>query len=72
MKLYLIQRVGAIGYDEIVSQVIRAKDARQARQFANNNSKAEGRIWDNCHFTHITELTHEGYEGTLCINYRNG
>ena len=43
--LYLLCRIGPIGYDEYDAKVVRAASKREARETANQNVGEEGAIW---------------------------
>lgn len=45
MKLWLLERLGRVGYDENVGHVIAADTEEEARQLANAEAKDEGGIW---------------------------
>lgn len=47
MKIFLLERIGAVGWDEYTGKVIVAKDEARAREIANQDTGDEGTIWND-------------------------
>lgn len=47
MKVYLLTRIGKIGYDEYDGKVIVAENEDEARIIANIRTGDEGKIWED-------------------------
>ena len=60
MKLYLLKRIGGTDYDEYEAKLIRAKNERLARGFANNKAGDEGKIWHDKKFVSCKIVTISG------------
>lgn len=47
MKIYVLDRMEIVNYDEYYGKVIVAKDEWRAREIANENVGDEGKIWND-------------------------
>ncbi len=70
MKLYLLTRLHTVGWDEVVSLVIRAENEEQATQIANTNTGNEGEIWDDPLQVSCEVLENEGDVGIIIDDYK--
>ncbi len=56
LKVYLLQRIGDINYDEFESKVIVAPNPEEARRLANIKTGDEGKIWNDPSMVACTEV----------------
>jgi len=47
MKIWILKRIGAVGFDQMEQQLVRAENEEIARHIANGGSCDEGEIWDD-------------------------
>jgi hypothetical protein len=67
VKIYLLTRINTPGPDEYTAGVVAAVSEKQARELANQESKAEGYIWTDGGLTEAKELgvANDGVSGVL-------
>lgn len=72
MKLYILGARGRMpGYDECNGMVIRASDAKRARQLAHSRYPDEQR-WNNPKLSSCRKLTAKGKEEIVLIDFSAG
>ncbi len=73
MKLYLLNRIGVVDWDENVGFVIRANNEAQARFFASETSGGEIKsTWINDKLSSCIELALEGEQGVVLTDFNAG
>jgi hypothetical protein len=69
LKLWLVTRVAACNPNQNVALVLRAESAEQARYFASQVAREEGReVWHNSKRSECVELTTHGEPGVIVIH----
>lgn len=73
MPLYLIERKNDIGWDEMISQLIRAKSQKEARKLASENTGDEGAgVWLDKSRSTIEIISPKGKSCVIMDHYKHG
>ena len=72
MKLYLLTRIDGADYDEYDAKLIRAKDERLARGFANKKPGDEGKIWHDKQLVSCKIITISGEFEEIIASFNTG
>jgi hypothetical protein len=70
--LFLLKRLGEVGYDEMRMLVVRARHPKEAREIANSIHKDEGQIWSDLTMVSCEKLCIFGTSEVICIDTRDG
>ena len=70
--IYLLKRVGVIGYDEYDAKVVRAQDEQAARAIANRDTGDEGKAWENPEKVICEVVLYEGEPGEILESFNAG
>lgn len=69
-KLYLVKRLGLVGYDETEGYVIRASSARQARAIA--EEECHDKLWLDSNRSTCERLRESGEAGVILSAFNAG
>ncbi len=70
MKLFVLNRIGVVDYDEYDSLVVRAKDVKHARAWAKYHTHED--IWTNREESTCESLKHGGIAGVIVSSFNAG
>lgn len=71
MNIYVLERIGKVGWDEVEGVVIVAPSEDAARLIANTDTGDEGKIWDNP--AKVTcKIVDPNVEGIVLSSFRAG
>jgi len=72
MKLYLLERISEVDYDEKCGFVIRAGTKRDARILANSKHSDEGAIWEDENKTTCNRIFERGKREVILVDFNAG
>ena len=72
MKLYILKHTGKIGYDEYTLKIVRAKNAKKARDEASIIYADEGDIWRDTKLVSCKQLKIDGKPGIIMSDFNAG